>query len=118
MAIKTKSAAPKGAKKPPTPEPAGVPLPGITPLDVMLDVMRTHHAAGALAEALAAAKAAARFFYAQCKNTEQRDAIDPESVTDDELRRRISELVATLDSLGGVAGYRIVPDRADPPAGT
>jgi hypothetical protein len=118
MVIKTKSAAPKGAKKPPAPMAADETPSDITPLGVMLDVMRTHHAAGDHAEALAAAKAAAPFFYAQLKKTEQRDAIDPESMSDDELQRRVTERLATLESLGNIAGYRIVRDSEEPPAGT
>ncbi len=113
MPSKTKSVAPKAAKSPPKPTKAASREP--TPLDVMLDVMRKHHDAGELAEALAAAKAAAPHFYAQLKNAESQDAIDPESMSDDELERRIKELLATLESVGDLPGYRVVRDRTETP---
>jgi hypothetical protein len=118
MTIKTKSAAPKGAKKPPTAKSEGTAPQDLTPLDVMLDVMRRYHAADEFAEALSAAKAAAPHFHAQRKNAERRDATDIESMSDDELDQHINELHAALGYTVVAAEARRGADRKDPSAGT
>jgi hypothetical protein len=118
MTIKTKSAAPKGAKKPPTPKPEDATLPSHTPLDVMLDVMRRYHAADELAEALSAAKAAAPHFYAHLKNAERRDTTDIESMSDDELEQHINELHAALGYTVAAPEARRGADRKDPSTGS